>query len=158
MNFFFCFDLLNLIFLCIQINKSFSKIIFVFEHVRHGTRTPPFSENSDYIDQFGTKWAGDGELTVIGQRLHSILGIQNRIKYSSLLNFSKLNPKEIKIISTNSIRTLKSLQAQLHAMFIPGTGDILSEKEKNISYPPGKEYLPKNIENDIEQLGNYIYE
>ena len=57
-----------------QTHKFFtnSKLIFVFEHARHGTRTPPFSEDSSYIDQFGTKWEGDGELTPIGKRMHSI--------------------------------------------------------------------------------------
>ena len=140
--------------LFIQIKTNLSKIIFVFEHVRHGTRTPPFSEDSNYIDQFGTKWEGDGELTVIGKRLHTILGIQNRIKYSSLLNFSKLDPQEIKIISTNSIRTLKSLEAELHAMFLPGTGENISEQEKNISYPPGKQFLPEGIDKELSNLEN----
>ena len=138
----------------IQIKPSTSKIIFVFEHVRHGTRTPPLSEGSNYVDQFGTKWEGDGELTVIGKRLHTILGIQNRMKYSSLLNFTKLDPKEIKIVSTNSVRTLKSLEAELHAMYIPGTGDCLSDKEKEIAYPPGKEFLPEGIDKEISIINN----
>ena len=149
MKFFYYYNLLNIL---IIIKLSSPKIIFVFEHVRHGTRTPPFKEDSDYIDQFGTKWEGDGELTVIGERLHTILGIQNRIKYSSLLNFTKLDPKEIKIISTNSVRTIKSLQAELHAMYLPGTGDYLSDKEIKISYPPGKEFLPKGIDEEIKAL------
>ena len=134
MKYLFSFNLL--LFIPLFYNKielSFSKIIFVFEHVRHGTRTPPFNEDSNYIDQFGTKWEGDGELTTIGKRLHTILGIQNRMKYSSLINFNKLDPKEIKIISTNSIRTLKSLEAQLHAMYIPGTGDYLSPQDNCLS-------------------------
>ena len=153
MRIFHVFNLIIiLIILCIQFGHSYSKIIFVFEHVRHGTRTPPFDEDSNYIDQFGTKWEGDGELTTIGKRLHTILGIQNRMKYSSLINFSKLDPKEIKIISTNSIRTLKSLEAELHAMYIPGTGDILTEKEIKIAYPPGKDFLPKGIEIEISNL------
>ena len=152
MKLLFSFRLLFLIIFYIKFNQTFSKIIFVFEHVRHGTRTPPFSEDSNYIDQFGTKWEGNGELTAVGKRLHTILGIQNRIKYSSLVNCKKLDPKEIKIVSTNSIRTIKSLQAQLHAMFIPGTGDVLSEQELNISYPPGKEFLPIDTEKEINKL------
>ena len=147
--------ILKILFIFIyQIELSFSRIIFVFEHVRHGTRTPPFDESSNYIDQFGTKWEGDGELTVVGKRLHTILGIQNRLKYSSLLNFTKLNPKEIKIVSTNSLRTLKSLQAELHAMYLPGTGDLLTSEEIKIAYPPGKEFLPEGIESEIEKLEN----
>ena len=155
MKYFLSFNLLLFILLFfIKIESSFSKIIFVFEHVRHGTRTPPFSEGSNYIDQFGTKWEGDGELTTIGKRLHTILGIQNRMKYSSLINFNKLEPKEIKIISTNSIRVLKSLEAQLHAMYIPGTGDYINTQDIEIAYPPGKKYLPEGIDKEILSLGN----
>ena len=155
MKYFLSFNLLLFILLLfIKIESSFSKIIFVFEHVRHGTRTPPFSEGSNYIDQFGTKWEGDGELTTIGKRLHTILGIQNRMKYSSLINFNKLDPKEIKIVSTNSIRVLKSLEAQLHAMYIPGTGDYINTQDIEIAYPPGKKYLPEGIDKEILSLGN----
>ena len=155
MKYFLSFNLLLFILLFfIKIESSFSKIIFVFEHVRHGTRTPPFSEGSNYIDQFGTKWEGDGELTTIGKRLHTILGIQNRMKYSSLINFNKLDPKEIKIVSTNSIRVLKSLEAQLHAMYIPGTGDYINTQDIEIAYPPGKKYLPEGIDKEILSLGN----
>ena len=158
MKFFHSFHLLLIFIISFntKINYSISKIIFVFEHVRHGTRTPPFNEGSNYIDQFGTKWEGDGELTVIGKRLHTILGIQNRLKYSSLINFNKLDPQEIKIISTNSIRTLKSLEAELHAMYIPGTGDSISEQDIEIAYPPGKEYLPEGIDKEISNLGNDV--
>ena len=155
MRYFHSFNFLLFILLFfIKIESSFSKIIFVFEHVRHGTRTPPFSEGSNYIDQFGTKWEGDGELTTIGKRLHTILGIQNRMKYSSLINFNKLDPKEIKIVSTNSIRVLKSLEAQLHAMYIPGTGDYINTQDIEIAYPPGKKYLPEGIDKEILSLGN----
>ena len=157
MKFYPSFNLLLVIILFkTKINPSISKIIFVFEHVRHGTRTPPFNEGTNFIDQFGTKWEGDGELTVIGKRLHTILGIQNRLKYSSLINFNKLDPQEIKIISTNSIRTLKSLEAELHAMYIPGTGDFISDQDIEIAYPPGKEYLPEGIDKEISNLGNDV--
>ena len=143
-----------LIFLQIYQNKINSKIIFVFEHARHGTRTPPFNEDSNYIDQFGTKWEGNGELTAIGKRMHYILGIQNRIKYSSLIDFSRFNPKEIQIFSTNSVRTLKSLEAELHGMYLPGTGDTLSYNELPLAFPPGKEFLPKEVLEEVESMDN----
>lgn len=138
----------------IKLNFLNSKIIFTFEHVRHGTRTPPFNEGSTYIDQFGTKWEGDGELTAVGKRIHYILGVQNRIKYSSLINFKKLNPKEIQIFSTNSVRTLKSLEAELHGMYLPGTADILTPEEQEIAYPPGKEYLSQEVLDEIKDMDN----
>ena len=143
-----------IIFLQIYQNKINSKIIFVFEHARHGTRTPPFNEDSNYIDQFGTKWEGNGELTAIGKRMHYILGIQNRIKYSSLIDFSRFNPKEIQIFSTNSVRTLKSLEAELHGMYLPGTGDTLSYNELPLAFPPGKEFLPKEVLEEVESMDN----
>ncbi len=143
-----------LFFFQIKIISICSKIIFVFEHVRHGTRTPGFSEDSNYTDQFGTKWEGDGELTSVGKRMHYILGINNRLKYSSLIDFSQLNPKEINIVSTDSIRTLKSLQAQLHGMFLPGTGESLTENELKYAYPPGKEYLSDDVHKEIEKMKN----
>ena len=151
----FCNFIFFFVFLIqIQEKQIHSKIIFVFEHARHGTRTPPFDEDSTYIDQFGTEWEGDGELTSVGKRLHYILGIQNRIRYSSLLNFTKLNPKEIQIFSTNSIRTLKSLEAQLHAMYLPGTGDILSNEELEVAYPPRKEFLSNEVLAEIDTMDN----
>ena len=154
LKFYYFFFITTIFFTQIQKNIIYSKIIFVFEHVRHGTRTPPFSEDSTYTDQFGTKWEGNGELTAIGKRIHYILGVQNRIKYSSLLDFSKFNPKEIQIFSTNSVRTLKSLEAELHAMYLPGTGDTLSEEELLISYPPDKENLSPEVIQEIEKMDN----
>jgi hypothetical protein len=146
--------MMTLFFVYISIKKINSKIIFVFEHARHGTRTPPYDEDSNYTDQFGTKWEGNGELTAVGKRMHYILGIQNRIKYSSLIDFSKLNPKEIQIFSTNSVRTLRSIEAELHGMYLPGTGEILTKDELPLAYPPGKEYLPEEVLDEIEQMDN----
>ena len=42
--------------------------------MRHGTRGPKFAENSNYIDEFGTKWQGDRDLTPRGERMHYFLG------------------------------------------------------------------------------------
>ena len=150
----FSFLLIILCLFLIKKNVINSKIIFVLEHVRHGTRTPPFKEISTYTDQFGTLWEGDGELTPVGKRMHYILGINNRFKYSSLINFTRLNPKEIQIFSTNSPRTLRSLEAELHGMYLPGTGDTLSKSELPFAYPPGKEYLLDEVSEEIEFLGN----
>ena len=158
MNYFFLLLILSYF---IELNFVNSKIIFVFEHVRHGTRTPPFNEDSTYIDQFGTKWEGDGELTSVGKRIHYILGVKNRIKYSSSIDFNNLNSKEIQIYSINSARTLKSLEAELHGMYIPGTADTLTPEELEIAYPPGKEYLSQEVLDEIRELNNstiiYLY-
>ena len=89
--------LIYLLFQSIQ-NSEDSDIVFVFEHARHGARSPLFADgNTNYTDHFGTKWEGPSTLTSVGKRTHYIIGIQNRIKYSSLINFSKLISKEIQI-------------------------------------------------------------
>jgi len=112
-------------------------IYFVYEHVRHGARSPLFADgNKHYIDHFGSKWEGPSTLTSVGKRTHYIIGVQNRIKYSSLVNFSKLISKEIQIFSTNSVRTLQSIQAELQAMYLPGTLEPLTEEELVIAFPP----------------------
>lgn len=134
--------------------SSDSNIIFVYEHVRHGARSPLFADgNKNYIDHFGTKWEGPSTLTAIGKRTHYILGIQNRIKYSSLINFSKLDSKEIQIFSTNSVRTLQSIQAELQAMYLPGTLEPLTEEELEVAYPP-IENLPFRVFEEIKKLNH----
>lgn len=135
-------------------NSEDSDIVFVFEHVRHGARSPLFEDNNTaYIDHFGYKWEGPGVLTSIGKRTHYILGIQNRIKYSSIINFSKLNSKEIQIFSTNSVRTLQSIQAELQAMYLPGTLEQLSDEELAVAYPPLQQ-IPFIVIEEIKHLNH----
>ena len=125
------------IFLQISQCSPNSNIVFVYEHVRHGARSPLFADgNKHYTDHFGTKWEGPSTLTAVGKRTHYIIGIQNRIKYSSLINYSKLISKEIQIFSTNSVRTLQSIQAELQAMYLPGTLEPLTEQELVVAFPP----------------------
>ena len=35
----------------------------------------------DFTDLLGEKWNNPGELTGIGQRMHYLLGLRNRIRY-----------------------------------------------------------------------------
>jgi len=134
--------------------SSNSNIVFVYEHVRHGARSPLFFDgNKEYIDNFGTKWEGASTLTNVGKREHYILGIHNRLKYSSLLNFSKYDYQEIKAHSTNSGRTVQSLQAQLQAMYLPGTLDPLTKEQLSIAYPPFKN-LSLEVLNEINKLND----
>ena len=126
------------------------KYLFVYEHCRHGARSPIFSPDSTYTDEYGTKWFGDGELTSIGMRMHHVLGIRNRLKYSGLYS-PNFNSKEIIITSSNSNRTMNSIQAQLFGMFPPGTGEILQEEEIKYSYPPNK--LSDETKAEVDKLG-----
>ena len=127
------------IFIFLEFFQSFSDsdICFVYELVRHGARSPLFADgNKHYVDHFGTKWEGPSTLTAVGKRTHYIIGIQNRIKYSTLINYSKLVSKEIQIFSTNSVRTLQSIQAELQAMYLPGTLEPLTDEELVVAFPP----------------------
>ena len=146
--------LMKYYFLAILLHLSYEiKYLFVYEHCRHGARSPPFSSSSSYTDEYGTKWFGDGELTTIGQRMHHIIGIRSRIKYSSLLSPS-FNSKEIIITSTNSNRTMTSVMAQLYAMYPMGSGDVLSEEEVKLAYPPNK--ISDEVKSEVEKLGNDV--
>ncbi len=139
-----------------KLNKNIneSELIFVYEHFRHGARGPPFDSNSNYTDEYGTKWFGDGELTNIGKRMHYILGIRNRLKYSSLINFDKFNSKEILIQCTNSNRTIQSVQSHLYGMFKFGE-KLNSENERELAYPPNKKYLSEDVIKEVNLLENF---
>lgn len=146
--------LIKLYFFSLLLHLSLQiQYLFVYEHCRHGARSPPFSPSSSYIDEFGTKWFGDGELTTIGQRMHHIIGIRSRLKYSSLLSPS-FNSKEIIITSTNSNRTITSVMAQLYAMYPIGSGDVLSDSELKLAYPPNK--MTEEVKQEVEKLGNDV--
>ena len=136
------------------ISSQNSDIVFVFEHVRHGARSPLFYDgNTNYDDHFGTIWEGASVLTEVGKRTHYAIGIHNRLKYSSLINFSKFDYKEIELYSTNSGRVLQSVQAELLAMYLPGTLRNLSEDELKAALPPFKN-ISSEVSDEIKLLNS----
>ena len=138
------FRIIFITFLIYFIKSSDSNIVFVYEHVRHGARSPLFFDgNTKYLDRFGTQWEGAMEITNVGKREHYVLGIHNRLKYSSLINFTKYDYQEIKVFSTNVGRTVQSIQAELLAMYLPGTLPKLTKEQLAAAYPPFKIYLLK---------------
>ena len=146
-----------LIYLLLQLfqNSEDSKIVFIFEHARHGARSPLFADgNKNYTDHFGTKWEGPSLLTSVGIRTHYIIGVHNKLKYSSLINFTKFDTNEIEIFSTNSGRVIQSIQAQLHAMYLPGTLGSLSKEQLNAAFPPFKN-ISSEVNEEIKVLDNY---
>ena len=146
--------ILFFIFILLQVSKCNSKIVFVYEHVRHGARSPLFADgNTEYIDHFGTKWEGPALLTLVGKRTHYVIGIHNRIKYSSLINFDKFDVNEIQIYSTNSGRTIQSVQAELQAMYLPGTLEKLSKEKITAAFPP-IENLSQDVKTEAEILSD----
>lgn len=137
----------------LQIINSEKQYLFVYEHCRHGARMPPFSPSSNYVDEYGTQWTGDGELTNVGQRMHYDIGVHNRIKFSSLLS-QKFDRREMLIESTNSNRTITSVQSQLLGMFPPGTGEELTQDELKHSEPPIN--LDEEMKEVINSLGTDV--
>ena len=145
--------LIYLLFQSIQ-NSEDSDIVFVFEHARHGARSPLFADgNTNYTDHFGTKWEGASMLTSVGIRTHYVIGVHNRKKYGSLINFSKFDTKEIEVFSTNSGRVLQSIQAELQAMYLPGTLGSLSQEQLNVALPPMKN-ISSNVTDEIKEINN----
>ena len=148
------FRIIFITFLIYCIKSSNSKIVFVYEHVRHGARSPLFLDgNTEYLDVFGTQWEGDLILTNVGKREHYVLGIHNRLKYSSLINFTKYDYKEIKVFSTNTGRTVQSIQAELQAMYLPGTLSKLTKDQLAAAYPPFQN-LSSKVYEEISELND----
>ena len=97
--------------------ESDEKLLFVWEHFRHGARGS--YKSFDYInwkDILNEKWKGAGELTPIGMRMHYLLGVATRKKYNHFLS-PVYNPNEIFVISTNVNRTLISAYSNLQGLF-----------------------------------------
>ena len=149
------------------------KLIFVYQHIRHGARGPTENYNSLFkngIDEFGVSWEGegDGELTLIGMREHYDIGIRNRHKYGKgknglgLIDFSTYNREEVLFHATDYNRTHQSLNSELIGMYQPGLLKTLSIKQINGSYPPNNkiwvekqnESLYNDIIEEINSLGN----
>lgn len=101
---------------CFLFTLTQNKVIFVFEHFRHGARSPSTLNENDF-DSLNEKWNGLQELSNVGLRQHYLLGNYIRNKYQDLINYEKYNPKEIEVLSTFTNRTIMSARAQLHGIF-----------------------------------------
>ena len=143
------------------------KLIFVYQHIRHGARGPTENYNSLFkngIDEFGVSWEGegDGELTLIGKREHYDIGIRNRHKYGKeknglgLIDFSTYNPEEVLFHATDYNRTHQSLNSELIGMYQPGILKTLSTQQINASFPPNNKIWEEKKQN--ESLYNEIIE
>ena len=103
--------------LCFNNNVSENKLLFVYEHSRHGARTPCKGLDDNYVDIFNQKWKGIGELTKLGMLQHYKLGLQHKDKYSSFISTSSYKPNEVLVYSTNLNRTIMSAQSHLNGLF-----------------------------------------
>ena len=126
-----------------------SKLLFVFEHIRHGARGPwKDLDLTTYKDIFEEVWKGLGELTPSGLRMHYLLGVRNRNKYKSFIS-PNFNANEMLVYSTDVNRTIMSVYAHLQGMF--PTGQVLSDEQLKHADIPGE--TSKEIEEEKQKLG-----
>ena len=70
-------------------SQNNSKVLFVFEHCRHGARgMKDLFNDKDILNE---KWIGKEELSSVGLRQHYLLGVLMRKKYKELLDWDNLN-------------------------------------------------------------------
>ena len=116
------------------INSSENKILFVFEHFRHGARSPSDLFEDD-LDLVGEKWYGTQELSYVGIRQSYLLGHFIRNKYPDLINYKKYNPKEIEVLSTMTNRTIMSARAHVNGIFNNTEKNQIDDNQINLSIP-----------------------
>ena len=129
-----------------------SKVLFVFEHCRHGARgMKDLFEDKDILNEM---WIGKEELSSVGLRQHYLLGVLMRKKYKELLDWNNLNNlKDIFVYSTPSNRTIMSARAQLFGMFNYNNNSNLSENQIQKATP----YYLKNNSIIKELIDNLSY-
>ena len=122
-----------------EINSE-QKLIFVMTHFRHGARAPQnYYDQEKYLDYALEYWDIPGELTGVGQRMHYLLGMRNRIRYVEEKGFlsKKFNPHEILIYSSPFNRTIVSVSSQLQGLYpqYAKQGENITEEQIEFSKP-----------------------
>ena len=135
--------------------KQNGKLLFVWEHFRHGARDPYTQVDPiTWIDFIGVQWKSQGELNSIGLRAHYLLGVATRKIYKDFLS-EKFDPNEIFIISTDVNRTIVSAMANLQGMYKNYTTPNLTESQINKSKISNlNETYQINIDEKINELKN----
>ena len=112
-----------------SIKNNADKLLFVWKHFRHGARGPYIGINpKTHLDFIGETWNTVGELTPLGLRMHYLLGVATKKRYSNFLS-EKYNPNELYISSTNVNRTLLSVYSFLKGFYDNNTSIDLTEKQ-----------------------------
>ena len=147
-----------LLYLISHISLINTKLLFVFEHFRHGARGPWENVNiSTGIDILNEKWNGIGELTGAGMRMHYLGGYADKKRYENFINLTKYNKNEFMIFSTLMNRTITSAYSHLIGMYSVNTGKKLNNEQKNFAKVPYWEYAG-DIEQKINELNDYSIE
>jgi len=133
------------------------KLLFVWEHFRHGARGPYIGiDPLTNLDLIGEKWDGIGELTPLGIRMLYLLGISTKKRYENFIS-NTYNPNEIYITSTNVNRTIISVNSFLKGFYSNKTSVNLSNTQIGRSKILNSNYS-KLINLKIKDLENYSLE
>ena len=157
-NSFFFILILNII----KLIYSERKLIFVYEHVRHGARSPSSGYNSyfkDGVDEYRVNWKYDGELSAIGKRQHYLLGVRNRLRYGKeglgLIDFTKYDPREILIHATEYNRTHQSINSELYGMYKNYKEETLNKEEESY-YFVNTDYMKKSDPELLKEITSQL--
>ena len=141
--------LINL--LIYSVSDGDDRLVFLYTHFRHGARAP-MDIKDDFTDLLGEKWTNPGELTGIGQRMHYLLGLRNRMRYIEKEKFlsEKFDAHEILIYSSNLNRTMLSAASQLQGLYPQSSqkGEKLTEAQEKVAVP--------QVDIDCEEINNEI--
>ena len=139
--------------------KDSPKLLFVFEHFRHGAREPYIKiDPITWIDFIGVQWKSQGELNSIGLRAQYLLGAATRNRYNDFLS-KTFDPNEILIISTDVNRTIVSAMANLQGIYNKTTTRNLTDIQINNSIINNfNETYQKEIDRKIDKLKNSYIE
>ena len=137
----------------IESTNENNKLLFVWEHFRHGARDPYTKVNKKtWKDFIGVQWQSEGELNAIGLRSHYLLGIATKKRYNNFLSKS-FDINEMFIISTERNRTIMSAMANLQGLYKNYTTPNLTERQVTITNNNffNKTYKDK-IKDKIEEM------
>jgi hypothetical protein len=130
----------------------------VLQVTRHGARAT--ANHIDFPNITDHPWAdGIGELTGSGERQHYLLAKKNSKRYiqeNNLLN-PNYDPKEILILSTDSVRTTMSAYSELLAWYPLGTAEKIQSIKQTQAVPPfevtDKEKIMTELNDDATMYG-----
>ena len=129
------------------------KLLFVWEHFRHGARDPYTKVNKKtWIDFIGVQWKSEGELNAIGLRAHYLLGIATKKRYENFLS-KNFDTNEIFIISTDVNRTIVSAMANLQGVYKNNTTPNLTINQiENAKISGLNQTYKEKIDEKIEEM------
>ena len=129
------------------------KLLFVWQHFRHGARGAYKNFNyTDWNDFLGESWKGAGELSPIGMRMPYLLGVSTKKRYPDFLS-KNYNPNEIFVISTDVNRTIMTATSYMQGLYNNETSQNLTNNQINNAKIKNSNYTEK-INEKIKELNN----